>query len=103
MSDDEADELQESYDDLESAMDAVRALIRAGSLYPVGSSVKLSDDSTAVVLRSSRDAPSKPIVRLESQELLDLRNSHLSILGPERDSLNYSLLRKSQLGEIMWG
>ncbi len=84
-------------------MDAVRSLIRAGSLYPIGSSVKLSDDSTAVVFRSTRVAPSKPIVRLESQELLDLRNSHLSILGPARDSRNFSLLRKSQLGEIMWG
>ncbi len=85
-------------------LDAVRALIRASSLYPVGSSVLLSDDSTAVVFRSTRIAPSKPIVRLDStKELVDLRASSLAIRGPNRNRGGYSVLPKSLLGEIMWG
>lgn len=83
---------------------AVKALIRAASLYPVGSRVQLSDQSIATVYRSSRTTPTKPIVRLESsQSLVDLRHFEHSILGPERVDQGYRVLPKSQLGEVFWG
>ncbi len=85
-------------------VNTVRALIRATSLYPIGSTVELADESTAVVFRSTRIAPSKPIVRLDStQGLLDLRYSNLSIRGPWRADTQYEVLRKSQLNQVFWG
>ncbi len=86
-------------------VDAVRALVRSTSLYPIGSSVRLSDNSTGVVFRSTRIAPSKPIIRLDSsQKLIDLRHSALTITGANRgESGVYNLLQKTQLSEVMWG
>lgn len=85
------------------AIETVKALIRVSSLYPIGSRVQLSDDSTATVFRSSGNVPSKPIVRLDSsQDLIDLRQSSLTILGPDRSLGNYNPLYKSDIAEVMW-
>lgn len=67
--------------------DAVRALIRATSLYPIGSRVQLSDNSTATVMRSSESEASKPIVRVDSDSsrYVDLRSTHLTIVRPMDD------------------
>lgn len=79
------------------------ALIRATSVYPVGSPVILSDDSTGIVHRSSRTAGAKPIVQLAtSKKFVDLRESNLTIRGPNRDAKRNNVLFKSQLNEIMW-
>lgn len=84
----------------------VRALIDATSLYPVGSSVMLSDNTTATVLRSSETMPSRPIVSLDNgrSSIIDLRFSSLSVRGPNRNSAqtSYAALRKSQLPEVYW-
>lgn len=86
-------------------VDAVRALVRSTSLYPIGSSVRLSDDSTGVVFRSTRIAPTKPIIRLDStQKLVDLRHSSLSITGANRgETGEYNLMQRTQLSDVMWG
>lgn len=56
--------------------DIIRALVATGSLYPIGSSVVLNDQSTATVHRSTRTAGSKPIIRRDSDNsLIDLRYS----------------------------
>jgi HD-GYP domain-containing protein (c-di-GMP phosphodiesterase class II) len=84
-------------------VEMVKALVSATSLYPIGSSVKLSDETSAVVFRSSKVAPSLPVVQLSDQRLVDLRYSNLSILGPSRDpELNYRELLKSQMEDVMW-
>lgn len=83
----------------------VRALVDATSLYPIGSRVKLSDESTAVVMRSSKNAPSKPIVRIESahERIVDLRVSNLAIVKPTMSPLDYCRrLRKSELPMVYW-
>lgn len=81
----------------------VKALVRATSLYPIGSRVKLSDETSAVVFRSSKVAPSLPVVQLSDQRLVDLRYSKLSILGPSRDpEFNYRQLHMNQMEDVMW-
>lgn len=83
----------------------VRALIDVASLYPVGCRVELSDQSTAIVLRSSSNEPTKPIVRLEKNhaEIVDLKRSQLSILRPSLSAMDHCFrLRKSRIGDVYW-
>jgi HD-GYP domain-containing protein (c-di-GMP phosphodiesterase class II) len=83
----------------------VRALITATSLYPVGCRVKLSDNSTAVVMRSATDNPSKPIVRVETghETIIDLRKSELAIVQPTMSPIDYCRrIPKSSLAEVYW-
>ncbi len=76
----------------------IKALIASSSLYPIGSSVVLSDNSTATVHRSTRTSASKPVVRRDIDSgLVDLRFSQLRIVGPNREAMKYQPLRKSQL------
>jgi HD-GYP domain-containing protein (c-di-GMP phosphodiesterase class II) len=67
--------------------DAVKALVRSNSLYPIGSQVQLSDNSIATVMRSTVTEPRKPIVRIDSERAryLDLRSTHLTIIRPYDD------------------
>jgi HD-GYP domain-containing protein (c-di-GMP phosphodiesterase class II) len=84
-------------------MNAVRALIRTSSLYPIGSHVILSDNSSAVVYRSTRIAPSKPVIKLDSTHaLVDLRHSSLSVRGPNRQLQGYQPLVQSKLPGVLW-
>lgn len=83
----------------------VRALIDVASLYPVGCRVELSDTTTAVVMRSSAESPSKPIVRIESaaSPIIDLRRSPLFISRPTLSPMDHcSRLKKSKIGEVYW-
>ena len=85
--------------------DAVRGLIRVMSLYPVGTRVKLSDDSVGVVLRSTESSPLRPIVRLDGrpEKIVDLRGSHLSIVQPLSQSPSrHRRMDKRQLSQILW-
>lgn len=52
----------------------LRALLRAIGLFPIGSLVKLSDDSTARVLRSNGDRYTQPIVQLTDAKGQPLSN-----------------------------
>lgn len=84
---------------------AVRALIDVASLYPVGCRVELSDQSTAIVMRSSSNEPTKPIVRLDKpdSEIVDLKRSQLTILRPTLSAMDHCFrLRKSRIGDVYW-
>jgi HD-GYP domain-containing protein (c-di-GMP phosphodiesterase class II) len=86
-------------------VNTVRALVFALSLYPAGSSVLLSDNSTATVVRSTLTSPARPVVALDSDRtsIIDLRYSQLKVSGPHRQSARSHIpLRKSQLSEIYW-
>lgn len=82
--------------------DKVKALIDATSLYPVGSSVQLSDASTATVYRSSREVPSLPVVQLEDRSLINLHASQLTVLGPNRQPQRNTALKVSRIAEVLW-
>jgi HD-GYP domain-containing protein (c-di-GMP phosphodiesterase class II) len=71
--------------------EVVRALLRAQSLFPLNSFVRLSDGSRARVVRSNRDAYAAPIVELNPDEfpeerfpngestIVDLKNAPIAI------------------------
>lgn len=83
----------------------LRALLRVLSLFPVGSTVQLSDGSQAVVLRGNGDLYTKPVVRLtlsadglaippESPDaIVNLAESPLTIVTaletPDEEELHY--------------
>ncbi|MBX3449177.1 MAG: HD domain-containing protein [Planctomycetaceae bacterium] len=64
----------------------VRALVRTLGLYPVGSRVRLSDGTTARVLRPNTVEPLRPIVEcLETGDVQDLSQESRSIVMAEAD------------------
>ncbi len=87
--------------------DSVKSLVYASSLYPIGSRVVLSDQSVAVVLRSTSKEPAKPVVRMDdsSFSIIDLCNSPLSISGPADSvagGLQQMRISKSNLNKILF-
>jgi HD-GYP domain-containing protein (c-di-GMP phosphodiesterase class II) len=83
----------------------VRTLVAATSLYPVGSRVQLSDNSMAIVMRSTKDSPSKPIVRLEAKHagIIDLRGANVAILKPATSALDHcTRISKSRIADVYW-
>ncbi len=85
--------------------DCTKALITAASIYAVGSKVELDDASTAIVLRSSRTDPLRPIIRRDGgNEIVDLRESHLNIVRPSLDPAypHRKRLPKSSMTSILW-
>ncbi len=62
----------------------LQALITASAFYPVGSQVRLSNDDTGTVLRSTGTDYIRPIVRLEDKlhEVIDLRRTKHNIVAP---------------------
>ncbi len=84
---------------------AMRGLVQATSLYPVGTRVELNDLSSATVLRSTGSAPGDPIIRLDigSREIIDLSKSHLSIVRPlYGEGETKQRLAASQLDAMLW-
>lgn len=85
--------------------DAVKALVRIMSLYPIGCQVMLSNKAVGVVMRSSPDWPTKPIVRVDQgrSAIIDLSKSQLTIVQPVTDEeASQNRISKSQIGEILW-
>jgi hypothetical protein len=85
--------------------DVVKALVRVMSLYPIGCQVLLSNKSVGVVLRSTPDSPTKPIVRVHQgrSAIIDLTKSQLTIVQPVTDAeAAQNRIDKSQIGEILW-
>ena len=83
---------------------SLRGLVHATSLYPIGTLVELSDQTAAMVMRSTT-VPGEPIVRLDEGQgqIVDLRDSGLSIVRPRvvgRGGLRR--MRGSQLNTILW-
>ncbi len=84
----------------------MRALLKTLSIYSIGSRVVLDDKSTAVVLRSSRSDPMRPVVRLDGTQarIIDLRTSKNYILGPVVDSElpARQRLQRTELNNVLW-
>lgn len=77
------------------------------SLYPIGSSVILDDDSKAVVIKSNDGYPLQPVVRLLHEAhstKLDLKQSKLKIASPAGGVLAFGAerIKKSQMQNILW-
>ncbi len=87
-------------------LDCMRALLKTLSIYSIGSRVVLDDKSTAVVLRSSRSDPMRPVVRLDGTQarIIDLRTSKNYILGPVVDSElpARQRLQRTELNNVLW-
>lgn len=83
----------------------IQAMMRGMSIYPVGTIVQLDDQTTAVVVRSNSESPTKPVVRVlnSSQQRIDLLHSSRSISGPYVDgSTGFNRVRKTELNQIFW-
>lgn len=82
-------------------------LMNGLSLYPIGSSVILDDDSKAIVIQSNDGYPLKPVVRLlhESHSTkLDLKQSKLTIARPADGVLAFGSerIKKLQMQSVLW-
>jgi HD-GYP domain-containing protein (c-di-GMP phosphodiesterase class II) len=85
--------------------DVVQALLRATSVYPVGSVVELSDSKRAWVIRSNPDNPMQPVVRMLEPdfELADLQEWPAAIEGPVGlDADGRRRITKLEMGIPLW-
>ncbi len=86
--------------------DTLLRMIQGMSIYPVGSTVLLDDDSKALVIEGTPGKPMEPVVRLLALGNLriDLRESNRTVLGPfvGFDSAKPKRIKKSQMQEILW-
>ncbi|HBE67973.1 MAG TPA: hypothetical protein DDW52_07470 [Planctomycetaceae bacterium] len=82
--------------------DCVQALVRSTAIYPVGSKVLLSDNSTGTVLRSCNDKYLQPIVRIDAPdgETLDLTRSDMQIVQPH--SVGGRRITKNRMHSALW-
>jgi HD-GYP domain-containing protein (c-di-GMP phosphodiesterase class II) len=81
-------------------------MIQGLSIYPVGSVVRLDDESLAVVIEGHQGEPLRPTVRVitGNKPRIDLRNSKRSIVSPHlaTGNANIERIKKSQMQEILW-
>lgn len=84
----------------------LQAMLQGMSIYPVGSTVVLDDQTTAIVVRGTPGSPMEPVVRLfEPGNLkIDLAESSRSIAAPLIDIEQTALERipKSRMHEVLW-
>lgn len=84
----------------------MKGLLRAVSLYPIGSLVQLSDNSRARVLRAQGDDPQQPVVLREDgpHTLIDLKVSSLRISQPLVDAAKPTRrLVARNIDQVLWG
>lgn len=86
---------------------ATCGLVRAVSLFPLGTLVRLSDNRTARVARAGGDNPLTPIVAVTerdgSQSMVDLAEASLSIERPLDDTeMGRRRLSASDIEKILW-
>lgn len=85
--------------------EVMKGIVRAVSLYPIGSRVQLSDGSQAIVLRSSKTEPSRPIVRVDdaSSNIMDLAGTSIKITGPSgRPTMQKTRISRAELDEVLF-
>jgi hypothetical protein len=85
----------------------LQLLIRGISAYPIGSIVRLDDESKAIVVRSNPESPMQPIVRLlhdSHSAKLDLSRSKRYIMSPMDGTLlqGSERIKKSRIKDILW-
>jgi HD-GYP domain-containing protein (c-di-GMP phosphodiesterase class II) len=83
---------------------ATSGLIKAVSLYPLGSLVQLDDETTARVIRCNADFPFQPVITLPGDdEPIDLATSNLRIDAPaDIPSYGRRRLPKAEFSSILW-
>ncbi|MFN7876650.1 MAG: HD-GYP domain-containing protein [Pirellula sp.] len=81
------------------------AMIKALSMFPIGSLVKLDDDKVAVVVQPNAKNPFQPIVKLCEMggKVMDLNISNSQIIGPVCDSRSRRhRIEKAKLDTLLW-
>ncbi|QDV56934.1 HD-GYP domain-containing protein [Rosistilla oblonga] len=84
--------------------EAVRGLLNLVSLFPVGSFVRLDDARIARVIRSNSPYYTKPtVVTLDTDELINLRESDLQIVAIEANPSSQEIrLQQDELQRPIW-
>ena len=81
-------------------------MIQGMSVYPVGSTVLLDDDSRALVIQAHPGKPLQPVIRLQQLGNLriDLQDSSRTIVGPfvGSDTSKLERIKKSQMLDFLW-
>jgi HD-GYP domain-containing protein (c-di-GMP phosphodiesterase class II) len=83
----------------------VRGFITGVSMYPIGSSVELDDESKAIVIRSNPTNPMEPSVQIlgSVKRIADLSVSPRSIVGPDPTIANCATrITKSMMDDMLW-
>lgn len=85
--------------------EVLRAMIKALSMFPIGSLVKLDNDKVAVVVQPNAANPFQPIVKLceMSGKVMDLTMSNSQIVGPVCDNRSQRRrIEKAKLDSLLW-
>ena len=86
--------------------DTLLQMVQGMSIYPVGSTVLLDDNSKALVIEGTPGQPLEPVVRLLAlgNMRIDLRESKRTILEPFVGSELFKTerIKKSQMKDILW-
>ena len=85
--------------------DTLQRLIQGMSIYPVGSTVLLDDNSKALVVQGHPGKPMQPVIRLlqPGNLRIDLKESNRAIIGPfSSDTSKMDRIKKSQMHEVLW-
>jgi HD-GYP domain-containing protein (c-di-GMP phosphodiesterase class II) len=83
----------------------IQSMMRAMSVYPVGTVVEMDDSSKAVVVRSNTESPMKPVVRTlnTASQKIDLTKSNRSIVGPYANpTTGRQRLPRSDMTTVFW-
>jgi HD-GYP domain-containing protein (c-di-GMP phosphodiesterase class II) len=83
----------------------IQSMMRAMSVYPVGTVIVMDDSSKAVVVRSNTDSPMKPVVRTlnTARQKIDLTKSTRSIVGPYTDATTgRQRMPRSEMARVFW-
>jgi hypothetical protein len=83
----------------------IQSMMRAMSVYPIGTVILMDDSTKAVVVRGNTDNPMKPVVRTlnTAQQKIDLTKSARSIVGPYTDATTgRQRLPRSDMTKVFW-
>ena len=84
----------------------MQLMLKGMSIYPIGSTVILDDESRALVIQSTPEKPLQPVVRLlqSGNMRIDLSQSARFVSAPyvATDSTAMERIKKIQMQEILW-
>lgn len=84
----------------------LKLMIDSMSIYPIGSTVVLDDDTKAIVILNNSGEPMNPVVRLlnKARTRIDLTDSKRTIVAPliVPGEKNLDRIKKPQMQEILW-
>ena len=86
--------------------DAFQTFLDSVSIYPVGTRVKLNDESEAVVVQSNKNKPMQPVVRVLPAGLqeIDLSLSKFRVieLSHEGEGMRSKRVSRAEYGKALW-